>query len=57
VSYLFPESCAPGIKMKCVVIDFAAGFEIYDKIEAEIDGLDIAVLGKLSDVSFFQCKV
>jgi hypothetical protein len=40
-----------------VDIDFAAGFEIYDKIEAELDGLDIAVLGKLSDFSLLQCKV
>jgi hypothetical protein len=39
------ESCAPGIQVKSVVIDFAAGFDIYDKIEAELQGLDIGVLG------------
>ena len=40
------EQSSPGVKTKCIAIDFSQGFEVYDKIEAELEGLDIAILGK-----------
>ena len=46
------ESCAPGIEIKCVVIDFAAGFDIYRTIETELQGLDIGVLGTIWNVLY-----
>jgi hypothetical protein len=35
------------VKTKCVAIDFSAGMEIYDKIAAQLAGLEIGVLGEL----------
>ena len=44
----FAAETSSGVETKCIVIDFAAGPEIYDKIEAELTGLDIAVLGNIA---------
>jgi hypothetical protein len=43
---LLSGSYAPGIEIKCVAVDFTDGFDIYSKIETELESLDIAVLGK-----------
>jgi hypothetical protein len=36
---------APGIETKRIACNFVGDIDIYDKIEAEWDGLDIAILG------------
>jgi hypothetical protein len=49
---LISESCAPGIEIKCVVVDFTSGFDIYRTIETELQGLDIGVLGTVWNVLY-----
>ena len=46
--YIFVESKSH-VKAKCVAIDFTQGPAIYAKVKSALTGLDIGVLGMISD--------
>jgi len=38
------DASKPGVETRCLAIDFTGELDIYDKIEKELEGLDIAIL-------------
>jgi len=58
------DASKPGVETRCLAIDFTGELDIYDKIEKELEGLDIAILvnnvgdaGDINDlIHFYKTK-